>query len=187
MKKFVVHKESACFYSPIFKAAFNSTFIEGQTQEYRLDDVNEGTVQFLVQWIYRQEMSIVQLQSGKHDPQECQDLVETWVLADRLLVPGLQNAVLAALDKVQTCTGTRNIRTIPYVYENTSPGSQLRRYVVASCAAHLDVDCYSTKPKYFPKEMLLDLIDLWATVIPEEERDELSPSLDLTVFYVPDE
>jgi hypothetical protein len=27
--RFVIHKEFACHYSPVFKAAFNSNFIEG--------------------------------------------------------------------------------------------------------------------------------------------------------------
>lgn len=34
-----VHKEVACYYSPVFRAAFNSKFKEGTGQWYRLEDV----------------------------------------------------------------------------------------------------------------------------------------------------
>ncbi|CZR51151.1 uncharacterized protein PAC_01026 [Phialocephala subalpina] len=33
---FVVHKDWVCHYSSVLNAAFNSNFLEGQTQEYRL-------------------------------------------------------------------------------------------------------------------------------------------------------
>ncbi len=43
-----VHRDVACHYSPIFKAAFNSNFVEGQTQTYRLEDVSQQTVKSLI-------------------------------------------------------------------------------------------------------------------------------------------
>jgi hypothetical protein len=50
-QKFVVHKELICFHSPFFNAAFNGKFIEGQTQEMRMDDVDEETFGQLVHWL----------------------------------------------------------------------------------------------------------------------------------------
>jgi hypothetical protein len=43
-----IHKDVACFYSPVFKAAFNSQFIEGEEQKYRLEDTNPRTVRLLI-------------------------------------------------------------------------------------------------------------------------------------------
>ena len=43
-----IHRDVACHYSPIFKAAFNSGFTEGQTQTYRLEDVSQETVKSLI-------------------------------------------------------------------------------------------------------------------------------------------
>lgn len=45
--KFTVHKDFVCHYSPVLKAAFESDFIEGQTQSYRLKDTSERTVKLL--------------------------------------------------------------------------------------------------------------------------------------------
>jgi BTB/POZ domain len=50
-QKFVVHKELICFHSPFFHAAFNGKFTEGQTQEMRMDDVDEETFGQLVHWL----------------------------------------------------------------------------------------------------------------------------------------
>jgi len=50
-QKFVIHKELICFHSPFFNAAFNGKFIEGETQEMRMDDVDEETFGQLVHWL----------------------------------------------------------------------------------------------------------------------------------------
>lgn len=55
---FLVHKDFACHYSPVLRAAFNSSFIEGETQTYDLDDVEEETVRLLVHWIYTQSIAL---------------------------------------------------------------------------------------------------------------------------------
>ncbi|KAE9381305.1 hypothetical protein N431DRAFT_457906 [Stipitochalara longipes BDJ] len=52
---FIVHKEVACLHCPVFEAAFNSNFIEGQTQTYKIDDTTVEAFQYLVQWFYGQK------------------------------------------------------------------------------------------------------------------------------------
>lgn len=47
-KSFLVHSSFAIHYSPVLKAAFGSDFIEGKTQEYRLDEESEETVRLLI-------------------------------------------------------------------------------------------------------------------------------------------
>lgn len=56
--KFMMHNEFACYYSSVFKAAFNSKFMEGQTQIYHLLDAYEKIVCLLIQWIYTQRKQI---------------------------------------------------------------------------------------------------------------------------------
>jgi uncharacterized protein YegP (UPF0339 family) len=58
-EKFVVHKEFACHYSPVLKAAFNSEFIESQTQTYRLEDAADKAVRLLNHWMYTQTLDTV--------------------------------------------------------------------------------------------------------------------------------
>lgn len=47
---FVMHKDFTCHFSPVLKAGFNSGFIEGQKQEYRVDEDDEQVVRLLVEW-----------------------------------------------------------------------------------------------------------------------------------------
>ncbi|TVY41599.1 hypothetical protein LOCC1_G007765 [Lachnellula occidentalis] len=63
IKTFVVHKEFACHYSPVLKAAFNSDFIEGQTQTYVLEDIGPygiETFTLFVKWLYTQKLDLLE-------------------------------------------------------------------------------------------------------------------------------
>lgn len=55
---FLVHKEFVCYYSPALRAAFNSSFVEGQTQTYRLEDISTNAFRLFVQWLYSQKMDL---------------------------------------------------------------------------------------------------------------------------------
>ncbi|KAG4427590.1 hypothetical protein IFR05_016927 [Cadophora sp. M221] len=57
-KEFRVHKDFASHYSPVLKAAFNSSFIAGQTQIYNLPEADEDTVRLLFHWFYTQELLV---------------------------------------------------------------------------------------------------------------------------------
>lgn len=56
--KFKVHKEFAIYHSPALKAAFNSSFVEGQTQEYCLHDINEEVARLFTTWLYTQKVEV---------------------------------------------------------------------------------------------------------------------------------
>ncbi|KAE9374856.1 hypothetical protein N431DRAFT_481996 [Stipitochalara longipes BDJ] len=57
-ERFNVHKEFACHYSPVLKAAFNSNFIEGQTQTYRLEDMRPSAFRLLAKWFYSERIDL---------------------------------------------------------------------------------------------------------------------------------
>jgi hypothetical protein len=50
----LIDVDHACYYSPVLKAAFTSSFVEGQTQTYRLEDTDPDIFRLLVQWFYTQ-------------------------------------------------------------------------------------------------------------------------------------
>lgn len=176
MEIFVVNKEVACFYSPVLKAAFTSNFIEGQTQTYKLEDVESGVFQLLVQWLYRQniESSYTKIEMNalfvdpptpeieavidgmKENIQErVSNLVRLWVLADRLQIPVLQNLVANSLYELRVLHRCDALQDLYYVYDNTLGGSALRRLMVVAFAESYGriMDC----PEYVPKEMLLQI------------------------------
>lgn len=48
----MVQKTVICYYSPFFAAAFNSSFVEGNTESMDLDDVEPDVFALLVSWLY---------------------------------------------------------------------------------------------------------------------------------------
>ena len=67
-KSFGVHKDFSCHYSPVLKAASASSFVEGQTQTYKLPDATEEATALLVHWFYTQELLVDALEKDENDP-----------------------------------------------------------------------------------------------------------------------
>ncbi|KAE9381289.1 hypothetical protein N431DRAFT_505713 [Stipitochalara longipes BDJ] len=173
-QKFIVHKEFACFYSPVLKAASNSEFVEGQTQTYRLHDTTERAVCLLSDWIYTQTLDITQFanHSGLKDNPDRQavisqdkSLVELWVLAKKLLIPSLQNLVVTELYDLRKKTRSTATLCIKYVYENTCEGSPLRLLMVDMCASQLAPSEFTRIRQALPDEMLIHLVTLLTSAI----------------------
>ncbi|TVY83280.1 hypothetical protein LSUE1_G007644 [Lachnellula suecica] len=167
-KKFLVHKEFACHYSPVFKAAFNSEFIEGKTGMYKLDDVDPEAVKLLVRWMYTKKLTITvdDIETEKTEEEiETFELfeelaVKLWILAERLLMPALQNQTIDWLWK-KLGVGRTQLTILETIYEQTSAGSALRRYAVAQCAFNFSgsMSSYVSLQVLFPVPMLLELLD----------------------------
>lgn len=83
-QEFIMHKELVTFHSPFFDRAFNSRFIEGLTQRMTMDDVSAKVFGLLVHWLYTQNIEEAPIV----------DLVNLWILAERCLMPILQNQVM---------------------------------------------------------------------------------------------
>lgn len=176
--KFVVHKDYACHYSPVLKAALNSQFIEGQTQTYTLEDVEMSTGKLLIHWFYHQSFSVL-----NHDDwelsgtdEESLALIQLWVLADKLLIPRLQNDILREIKRFQEDEAIIPITGLGYAYKHSSKDSVLRKFLLDLCACYMDPKKYSTEPDYFPKEMLLELVEMYATKL---DVDDVEGVLDM--------
>jgi hypothetical protein len=59
-EKFTVHKEFACRVKA-FDSAFNSNFMEGQTQTYRIDDTSADAFRLFAQWLYGQDLDLFEM------------------------------------------------------------------------------------------------------------------------------
>ncbi|TVY34855.1 hypothetical protein LSUB1_G005411 [Lachnellula subtilissima] len=127
--KFVVHKEFACYHSPVLKAALNSNFIEGQTQTYTLKEPRETTGRVFVHWLYSQQL----LDHDDWEPKKLQDkhliLIQLHMLADKLRIPRLQNAIIHLLHQHVQESKLLLISTLKFVYKETETGSLLRHNV----------------------------------------------------------
>ncbi len=164
-KKFIVHKEHACYHSPVLDAAFNGNFVEGQTHTYRIEDTSPGAFRLFVQWVYRQELDLFQLKSSDveepDDPDQCHvedmELAELWVLADKMAVPALQNSVISKIIKIRQETHLVAVNTLHYIYRTTVIDSPLRRLMVSEVANCHPKSLFSIDAENFPHAFLIDL------------------------------
>jgi hypothetical protein len=197
-QKFVVHKEFACHYSPVLKAAFNSNFIEGQTQTYRLEDTSVDALRLLLYWFYTQivdtsEVDPFPLPQSDFEKNEdgrtklvqlCSHLVELWVLAGSLIIPALQNMAMKEIVRGNGPSTGIATHCINYVYEKTTSGSPLRLFFVDLCACWLSEKAYLASPSRFPQEMLLDLVTVFSRHVNRYDMNARVNLMDISRYQV---
>lgn len=151
---FSVHKGYICLASPVFAAAFNGKFLEGESQSMRLDDVDPAVFGLLVHWTYYQkfDMPIAEGQEGKSTA-DYEKLAELWILGQRMIMPALQNYVvdiiLNSLSEQDLWDGSNFGRLMEVAAENDpqSPLSTLAiNAMVYSSAIFFDVQVSSAPP-----------------------------------------
>ncbi|CZR64432.1 uncharacterized protein PAC_14330 [Phialocephala subalpina] len=152
---FFARKAIACNCSPVFKAAFNEGFLEGQTQHYYIDDTDPQVFQILVQWMYyRGATSKV---SGTSN-EKLFILSQLWVLAGKYMIPRLQNHAIDSIRAIQYKSKPLiQLEAMHWVYENAGPGSPLRAYIVAITARHRGMEYVRDDGSSFPTELLVEL------------------------------
>ena len=153
-----IHKKFVCHHSPILQAALNSGFLEGSTQTYELDNVTDSTFALFCQWIYTQKL--------EHTPKiklDSVDLVGLWVLADKFLIPRLQNLVINLIDEIGRITIVP--AAIAYAYENTAVDSPLRKIYVSQVAWTSQSQLFVVFASCLPKQFALDVAAACRTIM----------------------
>jgi hypothetical protein len=152
-KEFVIHKSFVCHTSTVLKAVFNSNFAEGQTQRYVLEDTTEAAFRHFSEWVYTRNI----YWDGKiKDDPISSILPRVWVLAEKFLVPKLQNRVVDLIEEVRKKRGPLG-RTISWVYANTRCGSPLRRIYVHQWAWNVNSEELRRTDISFSTDFLIDL------------------------------
>ncbi|KAL2072743.1 hypothetical protein VTL71DRAFT_12086 [Oculimacula yallundae] len=187
-KKFLIHKRFACEASPVLRTAFNGSFVEGQTQEYALADTTEDAFALLAQWVYADRIEI-DYESFAEDKNKDKastlqaKLMELWLLADRFLIPQLQNIAISLLYESQTKLNWFTLRSLNRVWEQTSTDTKLRLFILEFCIFWLNKQVFRVCGKWFPKEMLLEL----AYLTKQNTEDKVTEMAPIEGFYVPEE
>lgn len=186
-----MHRDWVCHYSPALNAAFNSTFVEDQTQEYHLevDGIDENVVHFLVHWIYSQQVDLQQLgaweEKWKQDFVYYNALFKLYVLSNKLLISRLQNAVIEAIEAVHEKSNRLPTSFIRCTYKNTDEDSALRHYLVHVCASqNWGIDSKKWKMARATPEFILDVMHLVQTHAGQAARDKMDPRKDMSIFKV---
>lgn len=199
-EQFLVHKEHPCHYSPVLRKAFNSEFLEGQTQRYTMEHVTTGTFRFFVQWLYKQKIRIgvhrsYDMNVGLLSPDDYQnhialcgtqasDLVALWCLAEELLIPKLQDLVMDHLQEASTTCVSVLLLKVDQVYENTSDDSPLRRFFVQLGAWTLPSYHFNVNKPWYPKDFLIDVAIAFREAVPPRVADKRRSGIEARSFYV---
>lgn len=155
-KEFLIHKSFLCFYSPYFKAALNDSFKEGESQSVVLEDMCPVAFAIFANWLYFQR-----IECANDDELTHENCLELWLLAERLIIPRLQNEAMTALHNFPSILMEREC--FVRLCENTLEGSPLRKYLVFRYTAKTD-----DKINYgvFPPDMLTDMLNLAGPQLP---------------------
>jgi len=129
-----------------------------------------------INWLYTQEIKDV---DGKIPVQD--RLYELWILADRFLIPKLQNKAMSYIRGVKTRYGPLSAPCAGWVYLNTAKGSPLR-----DCVADVLVSALlNQKPthdySWASNEMLLDTFKRIRCRLPDGTKIAVRP---IGEFYV---
>jgi hypothetical protein len=146
LKTYLIHRNFATYDCPVFERAFNGKFIEADTQVYIISDFDfPDTFADVMHWMYTGDIFSVQgrIDGIAYDPSavDFEKLCRLWVLADRLLIPELQDRAIDQLlrqDFEESATAKDSVPLAVWVYKKTSSGSPLRRLLTYKYAFGLD-------------------------------------------------
>lgn len=177
-KNFTVHKEVACFESPVFDHAFNEDVgsSEHESQTFCLENVTARTFQMLVQWMYSKTLNLRQIRRVREEiddytyfvspdapvsdavkREEDMTMACLWVLAENLKMPVLQNILIDRIDRITNECHTIPCSTYHYIYRSTKSESLLRKYTMDSAIRYIDVKTLRDREAEIPRPLLVTL------------------------------
>ncbi|KAK5127924.1 hypothetical protein LTR85_005041 [Meristemomyces frigidus] len=125
-RMFSVHAQVAAFYSDYFKAAINGDLKEGKSSIIELPTEDVQVFEHFVGWLYTR---VLPKGSAENDA-PFRALFELWAFGDRRQIPLLMNATINTIRDEVVRTWKVPTGELHWLYQNTVPGSALRRFVV---------------------------------------------------------
>ncbi|KAL9598931.1 MAG: hypothetical protein Q9219_004197 [cf. Caloplaca sp. 3 TL-2023] len=176
---FHVHKNLLCHASKFFEAAFNGNFKEN-LGELQLPEDDVPAFEYFMQWLYTRKIEV----SWSEDVNEALSLYATLInvgiLADKYGIIPLLNSIMEVLfnavkfdaNPVILCVRVPETEIIDHVYQKTTAGSQLRRFIVACDVWFGDIEWYKEED-----------CARWLATIPEFAADTIGVVLSRIVGY----
>lgn len=119
-----------------------------------LGDTDPKIFGIFVNWLYTQ--TVVNEEGALPS---CLESIHLWILADRFLVPTLQNHAMDSLDVARLRGGSITGRnTLHHIWDNTPEGSPLRMYITKCFVELLPGDI--RKPERYPHQMLVSMFNM---------------------------
>jgi hypothetical protein len=107
----------------------------------------------LSQWFYTQRLDG---ELGGKD-KASRNLIRLWVLAERLLIPSLQNLAIDTIEIFRRKHNAIWTDMFKYVWGNTAANSPLRRLFIQQCVWNLSKEGFSSSRIHFTTDMLVEL------------------------------
>ena len=143
---FKVYKDFLVHNSRFFDAAFNGNFAESVTQAMTLHDTDAKVFGLLVSYIY-----VGELDNGGIITAD--NLLRLWILADRVLMPKLQNHVIRIIETMAEFEPSADV--LHLIYHHDRQYSVLRDFVTEFFA--LNQCAALASPQDLPKDMLAEV------------------------------
>jgi hypothetical protein len=160
-----MHKDILIFYSDYFRGAFNGSFSEATEGKISLADERVDVFSLVNQFVYTRQLS------DKVDSHlEYEILIRAWIFGEKYLMPSLQNKAMTAVMKRHTESNVIPTFQMKLIYNNTLPGTPLRRFVTDLVAYRCDMGTWMTPEgsKQWPHEALADLLRIMGAKRMEE-------------------
>ncbi|TGO19353.1 hypothetical protein BPAE_0344g00110 [Botrytis paeoniae] len=186
---FNLHKSFFTHLSPYFDAVFNSSFAESATQTLHFAESNREIFAMLIDWVYKKQLytlAAFELDDRKNLPvgvglstlqgsdldkyisksqetafEHTTKLIDLWFLADKVLMPELQNAAIQAIELLRFFTPLQGVpaEISRAVYNKTPKDSPIRRYLAYTTLRRLHPQS-EDKGEDFHPDMLVDIFDI---------------------------
>ncbi|KAI4782740.1 hypothetical protein E4T52_02336 [Aureobasidium sp. EXF-3400] len=154
-KPFLIHKDLLVFYSDYFRGAFNSAFSEAIQGKISLVDERVDVFNIVNKFVYTRQLS-----DNVDSDLQWEILIRTWIFGDKYLMPSLQNSVMSILLEKGLKQNFVPTGQLKFIYNNTVPGSLLRKMVVDVAAYECSMESLMVRSKgaLWSHEALVDLV-----------------------------
>ncbi|KAH0172450.1 hypothetical protein KCU67_g1728, partial [Aureobasidium melanogenum] len=165
-KAYSIHKDLLVFYSDYFRAAFNGSFTEAAEGKIRLPHERVEVFNIVTNFVYTRQLS---------DGVDCdiawELLCRLWIFGDKYLMPALQNKAMSTLIEQNRKLKVIPVHCVKLIYDNTLPGSPLRKIVVDWTAYKTDMLEFMALEKENPRWTREALVDLVLTMGAKTKED----------------
>lgn len=141
-----------------------------------MEDTTEEAFGLLSQWFYTQKLE------GEFGGREkaVPTLCRLWILAEKLLIPRLQNLVIDLIETERVKYNVVWTLVFHHVWDNTAANSPLRRLFISQAAWYMNEIGFRTHVPDFPKEMLAEICFL----LSQDLRTKANTPRDMAEFHV---
>jgi hypothetical protein len=172
--RFTVHKDMLCAKSKFFRAACSERWASGVEKAVRQPEGTAEDFQIYVEWVYTSKIS---LHTEEIDKQQAK-LMDMYILGDVVDDYQLRNAsmrrLIANTRKEMTILTSRQVHK---VYEATTTGSPLRKFIVNWLLSSFDRDDLKASIASEPAEFVRELALAALQRIEPEGTDEVFETL----------